>query len=212
MEQHLPGSYQLSRIPRHQPCDRLLSGEVEGADWIRTFSCVVQLSLRWPSDTPLCLVSRPLPQPQVPLRSEHRVFVPGAFRFHLFLPSSREPVILVGEEMLEDMATISMGYKPHRHSLGLSTLFVFGGMGSAPRHLLSLPNGLRFRELVFLLVLENDLRWIRELVLKCSDTLECLDVKYKWSGTFFGSVLEVSLITFVRRHPRIPSTSQKRQN
>jgi len=52
-------------------------------DCCLTFSCVVHWQL-CASDTPPCPVSRPPPQPQVPLRAVHRVFVPGAFLFHLF--------------------------------------------------------------------------------------------------------------------------------
>jgi len=72
----------------------------------------------------------------------------------------------------------------------VSPSFVSRGKGKALSHLLSLPNGLHFRgrELVFLLALEKDLRLIKELVFKCSDTVECLDVRYECSGTFLVSV------------------------
>lgn len=42
--------------------------------------------------------------------------------------------------------------------------------------LLDLPNGLRFRKLVFSWTHKADVPWIMELLIRCSDILECLDV------------------------------------
>ena len=62
---------------------------------------------------------------------------------------------------------------------GSLDLHILGGMGTgyATRRLLDLPNGLYFRKFVFSWSSEEDLRWMLELVAKCSDTLECLDVE-----------------------------------
>jgi len=62
---------------------------------------------------------------------------------------------------------------PLTGSLGLN---IFGGMGNTARRLLDLPNGLHFRKLAFSWHYKEDLPWIMELVVRCSDTLECLDV------------------------------------
>jgi len=47
--------------------------------------------------------------------------------------------------------------------------------GNTTRRLLDLLNGLHFRKLHLLRLHVEDLRWIVELVARCSDTLECLD-------------------------------------
>jgi hypothetical protein len=63
------------------------------------------------------------------------------------------------------------------------TLGVVVGMG-APRWLLSLPNGLRFRKLGLTWRHEEDLQWVREVAIACCDTLESLDVTSVPPGTF----------------------------
>ena len=60
---------------------------------------------------------------------------------------------------------------------GSLDLDILGGIGNITRRLLDLPNGLSFRKLVFQWHHMEDLRWITELVARCSDTLEYLDVK-----------------------------------
>jgi len=159
-------------------------GDLEGAsDWIRTFSCVVELSLNGHPTLPFALFHG-LSHNLRSLKVHYIKFsCPDLFDFICSCPLL-ENLILTGEEMSEDNGNDFHGLQTSPPLTGCLMLIVRGGMGSAPRHLLNLPNGLRFRELVFLLILEKDLLWIRELVLKCSDTLECLDVKYKWFGTF----------------------------
>ena len=53
---------------------------------------------------------------------------------------------------------------------------LLGGFGSTARRLLDLPGGLRFRKLVLLWHCVRDFRWIMELVVRCSDTLESLNI------------------------------------
>ncbi len=171
-------------------------GDVEGADWIRTFSCVGQLRLHGHPILPFALFHG-LSHNLKSLYVRYIEFsCPELFDFICSFPLL-ENLNLVGEEVLEDNGNDFHGLQSSPPLTGSLKLIVSGGMGSAPRHLLSLPNGLRFRELVFLLVLEKDLQWIKESVLKCSNTLTS-----SISGLVrFGSVLEVSLITFVCRHP-----------
>ena len=57
---------------------------------------------------------------------------------------------------------------------GCLELHVSGGMERPIRHLLDLPGGLRFRRLVLSWFEEGDLRWITELVARCTDTLQSL--------------------------------------
>ena len=58
------------------------------------------------------------------------------------------------------------------------------GMGYTTRRLLDLPNGIHFRKLALWWICEEDIRWIMELVMGCSDTLECLDIECHPPCTF----------------------------
>ena len=55
-------------------------------------------------------------------------------------------------------------------------LFMAGGIEGTARRLLDLPNGIHFRKLILSWFCEGDLRWIMELVVRCSYTLEHLNV------------------------------------
>ena len=76
-------------------------------------------------------------------------------------------------------------------------LDIMEGVGNIAHRLLDLPGGLHFRKLTFSWAHEEDLRWMIELVRKCSGTLECLDVKchppctfvlvLRWPMTYFVS-------------------------
>ena len=59
---------------------------------------------------------------------------------------------------------------------GSLKLHVVEGVGNTVHQLLDLPNGLHFRKLVLLRFCAEDLRWMTELVSKCSHTLESLDI------------------------------------
>ena len=69
---------------------------------------------------------------------------------------------------------------------GSLDLAILGGMWSAASQLLELPNGLHFRKLAFLWDHVEDLWWIMELVVRCSHTLESLDIKCAFHRTFGG--------------------------
>ena len=66
-------------------------------------------------------------------------------------------------------------------SLDFHTL---GVVGKIARQLLDLPNGLHFRTLTLSWNQKTDLSWITELVVKCSHTLESLDIAYAPGRTF----------------------------
>ena len=57
-------------------------------------------------------------------------------------------------------------------------------MEDITRRLLDLPNGLRFRKLMFWWLYRADLRWMMALVVGCSETLRCLEVRCCPPGTF----------------------------
>ena len=65
-----------------------------------------------------------------------------------------------------------------------SLKFVVGGMGNITRQLLDLPNGIHFRKFAVWWIHDEDLRWIMELVITCSDVLEFLNVRFYPCGTF----------------------------
>ena len=75
---------------------------------------------------------------------------------------------------------------------------IFGRMGDAMLRLLDLPNGLHFRKVAFAWTREGGLRGIAELVVRCSDTLECLDVWCNLPGMFVSALRwGCSLFSFV---------------
>jgi len=86
---------------------------------------------------------------------------------------------------------------PLTGSLGLN---IFGGMGNTARRLLDLPNGIHFRRLAFSWHCKEDLPWIMELMVRCSDTLECLDVMCRLPSTFVPNL---------RRSCDLPSISSR---
>ena len=57
-------------------------------------------------------------------------------------------------------------------------------LGLPVGQLLDLPNGLYFRKLALSWCYKEDLRWVAELVVRCSDALECLDISCYYQGTF----------------------------
>ena len=59
---------------------------------------------------------------------------------------------------------------------GTLDLSIPGRIGHTSRWLLDLPNGLHFRELVFPWFHEEDSRWMTELLVGCSGTLEDVDI------------------------------------
>jgi len=66
---------------------------------------------------------------------------------------------------------------------GTLQLCLAEGIGTVARQLLDLPNGPRFRKLILLWRRREDLQLTGELVVACSDVLECLDVAHCLPGT-----------------------------
>jgi len=66
-------------------------------------------------------------------------------------------------------------------------------MGYAVRRLVDIPNGIHFRKLMLSWFLEEDFRWIMELILRCADTLESLDIGCSLQGMCSGSALGLKL-------------------
>ena len=107
----------------------------------------------------------------------------------------------------------TVGPSPSPVFTGSLDLDIIEGMGNIAHRLLNLPNGLHFRKLTFWWVHGEDLRWIIELVRKCSNTLECLDVKCHPPCTFVLVLrLAHDLLCLQVAPTRLPSTSRKRKN
>ena len=67
---------------------------------------------------------------------------------------------------------------------GSLDLEISAGVGYAARRLLDLPTGLHFRNLTLTRFHTGDVRWIAELVERCSDTLEYLDITCRLPSTY----------------------------
>ena len=66
---------------------------------------------------------------------------------------------------------------------GCLRLYQHGGMKPITRRLLSLPGGVHFRRLVVEWYREEDIMMTMALVEACSDTLEALDITYRFIRT-----------------------------
>ena len=164
------------------------TADAEPGGWIPTFSRVVRLGLNDPTTlgylkTTLDLFHKVLPT----LKSLRIGFV--------FLPCPHIFDLVHYSPLLEDLAV--SGYGPSFGNNGVPDetptvgpptspaftgsldLNIFGGVGAvyAARRLLALPNGLHFRKFAFSWSSKEDLEWMLELVARCSNTLECLDVR-----------------------------------
>ena len=69
---------------------------------------------------------------------------------------------------------------------GTLRLFLFGGVAVALRQLLDPPNGVHFRSVELSWCEEDDFRYLVELVVACSDTLEDLSVTYEPEGMAYS--------------------------
>ena len=84
-------------------------------------------------------------------------------------------------------------------------LRIYGGAGDTVRYLLDLPNGPHFRQIALSWLHKEDLRRIRELVARCADTFECLNVRCyppctsvlvpHWSHSLPPSIGDSSLVS-----------------
>ena len=87
----------------------------------------------------------------------------------------RDPSLNDGDEPHIPRVDVPAPSPPFTGSL---RLLQFRGLGATVRQLLDLPSGLHFQNLGFLWLREEDVWWTMELVARCSQTLEFLDVAY----------------------------------
>ena len=167
-------------------------------DLFRTFPHVVRLELMIPASLGWSEISF------VPFCK----FSPNLKSFRVdfsFLNSQKIFVIFRSFPLLEDLALCGCGllgnYPPEPQTDAPSASPVFTGslelmMGIGVEHatrlLLDLPNGIHFRKLTLSLGIEKVLQWTTELVIRCSDTLEYLNIRFHLSCyVFFASALEL---------------------
>jgi hypothetical protein len=169
---------------------------VGAGGWIRTFHNVVHLHLEG-------------------LWTDRRVsFVP----FHGFSPtlrslslrgiSSEVSDLICSFPLLEDLALVSFSLSDTWNTpstspklTGSLSLRSIRGIHSAARRLLDLPNGLHFVKLT-VMCHAGDVKPTTDLVSRCSDTLESLEVSYYAPGAFSsGSTSGQHLTTSRRSRP-----------
>jgi len=174
--------------------DLVTASDAEEGGWIQAFSGVANLGLyhnNWYSKTsvvslaPFCRFSPTLKSLYI-----FPITLPCPELFDLIRSSPLlEDLFLRCEDKLSGNDDGPHGLQTAVHSTfppltGTLNLDVIGGIGNTARQLLDLPGGLRFRGLVLARAHEEDLRWIMELVARCSYTLERLSVTCDISGQF----------------------------
>jgi len=152
--------------------------------WIQTFPRITNLQLsgiinQRPRDPKAPLVPFYKFSPTLKSLYMHCITLPYPELFTLVCSSPLlEDLTLTGHEMLSWSGDDPRGVVTSASPLltGSLKLTIPGGMEYTARQLLNLPNGLHFRTLKFSWTREDDLRWIMELVVGCSESLEYLDL------------------------------------
>ena len=154
--------------------------------WIQAFSGVTSLGL----DSYSGFIG-----PQVSLIPFHK-FLPTLKSLHahsLLLPFPQLFTFVLSYPLLEDLTVAGVDFGGdndnddiHESSAAIPStppplagtlhLEIARGIGNTVRRLLGLPTGLHFRKLVFWWSHAKDFPWIMELLIRCSNSLECLDV------------------------------------
>jgi len=163
-------------------CPRsVTAADAEEGGWIRTFSHVVRLVVLAlaPGDWEVSLV--PLHNFSPVLESLQMVYYP--------IPRSRIFNLICSLPLLEDLGLSEITRYQNKYSgidfqpsaspplTGTLSLSTFG-MEPTVGRLLDLPGGLHFRKLVLRLFSKENPEWIMALVTRCSDTLECFDIRH----------------------------------
>jgi len=163
------------------------AADAEEGGWIRAFSRVVRFKVH----------THRYHHPEISLVPFHN-FSPALKSLRLInsLPRSRVFNLVCSLPLLEDLSIREfrigeagydgIDFQPSTSPLltGTFELYSGGGMGPIVRRLLDLPGGFHFRKLALKWHNEEDLRWITALVIGCSDTLECFDIRYTMYRTF----------------------------
>jgi len=169
-------------------CPRFVTvADAEEGGWIRAFSRVIWFELR----TDL------YHHPEISLVPFHN-FSPAlkSLRVINSLPRPRVFNLVCSLLLLENLTIRELrigeadydgiDFQPSTPPLLTGPFGLYSGGGTEPtaRRLLDLPGGFRFRKLVLTWRDEEDIRWIMALVVGCSHTLECFDIRQTIRRTF----------------------------
>jgi len=169
-------------------CPRsVTAADAEEGGWIRAFSRVVRFELHTHHNH----------HSEISLVPFHN-FSPAlkSLRVISYIPRSRVFNLVCSLPLLENLSihefriwgadSNGIDFQPSTSPLlnGTFESYNRGGSGPTVRWLLGLPGGFRFRKLVLTWRNEEDVRWITKLVVGCSDTLECFDVRQALYCTF----------------------------
>jgi len=170
-------------------CSQAVPGaDVEAGDLIRTFSRITRLDMAVELDLGTSLA---------PFRGISPIL--KSLRVYTFILFPQVFDLIPSFPLLEDLALTGSNYslgngddQQGPETIAPSTSppltgcldLLVKGMEYPTRRLMDLPNGIHFRKLILLWLEEDDFRWIMELVMRCSDTLECLDIRCTPHGTF----------------------------
>ena len=163
------------------------AADAEEGGWIRAFSRVVRFELH----------THRYHHPEISLVPFHN-FSPALKSLEVInsLPRSRVFNLVCSLPLLENLTIRELrifeadydgiDFQPSTPPLLTGTFGLYSGDGTGPivRRLLDLPGGIHFRKLALTWYGEEDLRWVTALVVGCSDTLECFDIRQNPLCTF----------------------------
>jgi len=171
----------------------ITAADAEEGNWIRILSRAVQLGL-YGSHNKLDTSLAPFHRFSSSLKSLRVVTftIPQSHVFNLIrsLPLLENLTLIdhnpsiIGDDESDELPNI---IPPTSPPLTGTLELLLGGVETITRRLLNLPS-LHFRKLVFFWRHKEDTRWMDELVMTCSSTLECLDVKCRLLGPFISVV------------------------
>jgi len=191
---------------------------------IQTFSRVARLRLVWTSNR-LTTADGLEKDSLVPFHKFSSTLKSLRARFH-FLPYPQIFDLVRSSHLLEDLAlsghnlpSINGGdFHGPQTTIPLTSpaftgcldLRIRGGMGYPTRQLLDFPSGLHFRTLALSCFQEDDIRWVTDLVARCTNTLECLEIDYTPRRAFV--LVPCRVVTYLRLQVppvRLLSTSRR---
>ena len=206
-------------------CARVITAEGTGAeDLVQIFPRVVRLTLTTFKNNTLLVTGildvvdfTPFRKLSPTLKSLHVDFIvlpcSQILKFVSSLPFLEDLVLAGRNLLLETHEPQGVVNSSPQAFTGLLELNISIGIGGATRWLLVLPGNLHFRKLAVSWFPEEDVLWTMQLVTRCSDTLECLDIRSHLPCVLI--LIPRGVATYLRLQANItcpPLTSQKRQN
>ena len=179
------------------------STDAEVGDWIRTFQNVVRLDLEWLGPMNHKITLAPFHGLSPALRSLRLIATP------------MEVLDLICSfPLFEDLALIALSQggdvwntpSTSPKLTGSLELRAIGGIRSAARRLLNLPNGLHFTEIT-VACLDEDVESTTQLVSRCSGNLESFSVYYHNPGALPSASASGQYLTTTRGYSHVWNAS-----